>query len=230
MAEWRPDVRALVSCRDASRSYLSGGILSTALHPVTCDVGHGDRIAIMGPSGSGKSTLLHLMAGLDVPTSGTVTWPSIGSRDSLRPGPIAMIFQGASLLAPLSVLENVSLPLLLAGRPEAEAASAAHNALDWLALDDLAPKLPDELSGGQAQRVAIARALVATPVLILADEPTSQLDADAAAHVVDVLLDAADASGAALIVATHDAGIAARLDECWGVSDGILVIPDRSAA
>jgi ABC-type lipoprotein export system ATPase subunit len=230
MAEWPPEMAPLVSCRDASRSYRSGVVMATALQPVSCDIAHGNRIAIMGPSGSGKSTLLHLMAGLDLPTSGTVTWPAIGRRDVLRPGPIAVIFQGASLLAPLSVLENVSLPLLLAGRPEEDAVSAAHDSLCLLALDDLSPKLPDELSGGQAQRVAIARALAAQPVLILADEPTSQLDAEAAAHVVDVLLDAADASGAALIVATHDAGIAARLDQCWSISDGLLAIPDRSAA
>jgi ABC-type lipoprotein export system ATPase subunit len=108
--------------------------------------------------------------------------------------------------------------------------SAAHDSLSLLGLDDLSPKLPDELSGGQAQRVAIARALAAQPVLILADEPTSQLDAEAAAHVVDVLLDAADASGAALVVATHDAGIAARLDQCWSITDGLIAIPARTAA
>jgi ABC-type lipoprotein export system ATPase subunit len=230
MVGWPPDMPPLVRCREASRSYRSGVVRATALQPVSCDIERGDRIAIMGPSGSGKSTLLHLLAGLDVPTSGAVTWPAIGSRDVLRPGPVAVIFQGASLLTPLSVIENVSLPLLLAGRTESEAVSAAHDSLGLLALDELSPKLPDELSGGQAQRVAIARALAAQPVLILADEPTSQLDAEAAGHVVDVLLDAADASGAALVVATHDAGIAARLGECWSISDGLVAIPDRSAA
>jgi ABC-type lipoprotein export system ATPase subunit len=216
----------LVRCVKAGRTY--GTLAWPALQPVTCDVNLGDRIAIMGPSGSGKSTLLHLMAGLDVPTSGVVTWPGIGDRAALRPGPIGMIFQGASLLPPLSVLENVALPLLLADRPEGEAMAAAHHSLGLLGLDELADKLPEELSGGQAQRVAVARAVVSGPLLILADEPTSQLDGAAGSHVVDVLLDAADLSGAALVVATHDADIAARLEHCWGMSDGLLMT-DRVA-
>jgi putative ABC transport system ATP-binding protein/lipoprotein-releasing system ATP-binding protein len=217
----------LVSCREASRTY--DAFAWPALQPVTCDVSSGDRVALMGPSGSGKSTLLHIMAGLDRPTGGVVTWPAIGDRDALRPGPIGMVFQGTSLLPPLSVIENVALPLLLAGRPAVAATAAAHGVLSELGLDALAAKLPEEISGGQAQRVAIARALVGSPLLILADEPTSQLDSASASHVIDVLLDAADNSGAALVVATHDADIAARLEHCWAISDGRLAT-DRSLA
>jgi ABC-type lipoprotein export system ATPase subunit len=217
----------LVSCIEASRTYDMTG--TPALLPVTCDVNHGDRIAIMGPSGSGKSTLLYLMAGLDLPTSGVVTWPAFSANGLTRHGSIAMIFQGASLLMPLSVLENVALPLLIEGRSEEDAFSSAHEALALLDIGGLERKLPEELSGGQAQRVAIARAVASGPLLMLADEPTSQLDAATAAHVVDVLLDAADATGSALVVATHDADIAARLDQVWSISDGRLVT-ERSHA
>jgi ABC-type lipoprotein export system ATPase subunit len=217
----------LVSCREASRIY--GASPTPALRPVTCDVNCDDRIAIVGPSGSGKSTLLHLMAGLDTPSEGLVTWPAIGDIDALRPGPIGMVFQGASLLPPLTVIENAALPLLLAGAQPAAATTAADAVLSLLGLRGLAAKLPEELSGGQAQRVAIARALVGGPRLILADEPTSQLDAHAAAHVIDVLLDAADSASAALVIATHDAAIAARLEHCWSISDGLLA-SDRSFA
>jgi ABC-type lipoprotein export system ATPase subunit len=213
----------LVACIEAGRSYGD----SEALLPVSCEVGLGDRIAIMGPSGSGKSTLLYLMAGLDLPTRGIVTWPA---ADSLpHPRAIAMVFQGASLLMPLSVVENVALPLLLEGASEADALARAHQSLRLLEICPLALKLPEELSGGQAQRVAIARAVATRPLLMLADEPTSQLDKITAAHIVDVLLDAADATGAALVIATHDADIAARLEQCWSISDGRLMT-ERSAA
>ena len=212
----------LVRLCQAGRAFGVGARAVLALQPLDCEVQAGDRIAIVGPSGSGKSTLLHLMAGLDVPTTGTVSWPAIGDSSRLRPGPIGMVFQGPSLLPPLSVLENVALPLQLEGVGEDEAQARSYDALAQLALAELAAKLPEELSGGQAQRVAIARALVSSPVLILADEPTSQLDAANGERVVDLLLDAADRSGAALVVATHDLTIADRLDARWHVSDGML--------
>jgi putative ABC transport system ATP-binding protein/lipoprotein-releasing system ATP-binding protein len=176
----------------------------------------------MGPSGSGKSTLLHLMAGLDEPTVGEVVWPAIGSREALRPGPVAVIFQGPSLMPPLTVTENVELPLVLAGASAGEAAGRAGQALELLDLLELRDKLPEEISGGQAQRVAIARALSGDPRLILADEPTGQLDRTNATAVIDVLLAAADHAGAALVVATHDPLIAGRLTEHWQMEDGRL--------
>ena len=158
----------------------------------------------MGPSGSGKSTLLHLLAGLDRPTVGTIAWPAIGAPESLRPGPVAIVFQGPSLLPELSVVENVALPLILAGATDAVATSRAQEELDRLALGDLRDKLPDEISGGQAQRAAIARALIGEPRLILADEPTGQLDREIGEHVVTQLLAAADHADAALVLSTHD--------------------------
>jgi putative ABC transport system ATP-binding protein/lipoprotein-releasing system ATP-binding protein len=212
----------LARCRAVGRAYGVGAARSYALRDVDCDVPEGARIAIAGPSGSGKSTLLHLLAGLDEPTEGTLTWPGIGERSQLRPGPVAVIFQGPSLLPPLTVIENVALSLLLAGSTEPAALVAARNALERLQLADLAEKLPEEISGGQAQRVAIARALAGKPLLILADEPTSQLDRASGAYVVDVLLEAADTSGAALVVATHDEVVASRLAERWSVADGVV--------
>jgi len=215
----------LVSCDAAGRTFGSGDAATVALQPATCEVRSGARIAIVGPSGSGKSTLIHLMAGLDEPTVGSVSWPGIGSRGELRPGPVAVVFQGPSLLAPLSVAENVALPLLLAGEREPDARRRAQEALALLDLADLTDKLPEEISGGQAQRAAIARAVAGDPVLLLADEPTGQLDHVTGAHVVDALLDAAGHSDAALVVATHDMAVADRFDERWEMHSGLLQAP-----
>src|SRR4051794_41429814 len=123
----------LVRCTGAARAYGTGATATVALQPTDCTVWPGARIAIVGPSGSGKSTLLHLLAGLDDPTLGSVEWPALGDRGALRPGPVAVVFQGPSLLPPLTVEENVALPLLLAGTPAAEArprARAPPDALD----------------------------------------------------------------------------------------------------
>ena len=212
----------LVRCAGAARTYGSGESATVALQPTDCEVSPGDRIVVMGPSGSGKSTLLHLMAGLDDPTVGEVTWPAIGGRADLRPGPVAVVFQGPSLLPPLTVLENVALPLVLDGAADGDARRLAGEALAQLGLDELANKLPEEISGGQAQRVAVARALAGDPRLILADEPTGQLDRASGAAVVDVLLAAASHTDAALVIATHDPTIADRMPQRWQMEGGRL--------
>ena len=212
----------LVRCEGAARTYGRGDAATVALQPTDCEVPAGAEIALVGASGSGKSTLLHLMAGLDDPTAGTVTWPAIGSRQDLRPGPVAVIFQGPSLLPPLTIAENVALPLILDGTHADRAQDAAREALATLGLEDLADKLPEEVSGGQAQRVAVARALAGRPRLILADEPTGQLDQASAAAVIDVLLAAAEHASAALVVATHDLRLADRLPERWEMHSGRL--------
>lgn len=212
----------LVLCEGAGRTFDSGPAATVALRPTDCQVPPGTRVALVGPSGSGKSTLLHLMAGLDDPSVGSVSWPGIGARAALRPGPVAIVFQGPSLLPPLTVQENVALPLVLGGAPDAEARRLARTALERLDLLALAEKLPEEVSGGQAQRVAVARALAGEPRLILADEPTGQLDRENGAAVVDVLLAAAEHSGAALVVSTHDPTVADRLPERWRMHSGLL--------
>jgi ABC-type lipoprotein export system ATPase subunit len=213
----------LARCTDLTRTYGSGGGAVHALRGVSCTLRPGMRVALTGPSGSGKSTLLHLLAGLDTPTSGAIAWPGLDGTPAGRPGVVGMVFQGPSLLPPLDVTENIALPLLLAGVQEAQARERAAAALHDIGLDELATRLPEELSGGQAQRVAVARALAARPRLILADEPTGQLDSAHAAQVVGLLLDAAILLGAALVLSTHDLTIADRLPDRWQMADGLMI-------
>ena len=212
----------LVRVRGVARTFGHGPRAVVAVHGITCDIMPGDQIALTGASGSGKTTLMHLIAGLDVPTTGTVEWPGIGSRAQLRPGPIAIVFQAPSLLPPLDVIENVALPLLLQGMDRVVARSAAVAALARLGLESLTSKLPEELSGGQAQRVAAARVLAGRPRLILADEPTGQLDHGNGSMVIDALIEAAAVSGAALIVNTHDHHVADRFGIAWAMNSGRL--------
>ena len=212
----------VVRATNVARTFGSGPGAVVAVHGVSCQVHAGDRIALIGPSGSGKTTLMHLLAGLDTPTAGAIDWPAIGGHDQLRPGPIAIVFQAPSLLPPLDVVENVALPLLLQGVDQRTAGRMALGALRRLDLESISAKLPEELSGGQAQRVAIARVLAGHPQLILADEPTGQLDHASGAVVIDALVAAATETGAALIVNTHDASVAHRLDLCWSMANGRL--------
>jgi len=213
---------ALVRCDNAARTYGRGPGAVVAVHNATCEIWRNQCVAVTGPSGSGKSTLLHLLAGLDDPTAGTVTWPALGDRSTLRPGPVGVVFQGPSLLPALDVTENVALPALLAGDTDHDARRGAIDALELLGLAELGPKLPEELSGGQSQRVAVARVLAGRPLLIVADEPTGQLDHVAAGHVITALLDAAVGLGAGLIISTHDPVVAARFADRWEMRDGAL--------
>jgi ABC-type lipoprotein export system ATPase subunit len=212
----------LIVADGVSRTFRFGGVSVDALHNASCAVMRGQRIALTGPSGSGKSTLLRVLGGLDRPDRGRIEWPGLGKRAELRPSQIVDIFQGPSLLEPLSVIENVKLPLIIAGLADQAAAVAAANMLDRFEIGHLAEKLPEEISGGQAQRVSIARALVVRPALILADEPTGQLDAATAARVFQMLLSIAAESDAALIVSTHDLSLTRLLDDAWTMNDGTL--------
>jgi putative ABC transport system ATP-binding protein len=214
------DALPLVRADDVSKTFGSGERAVVAVHDLTRSVAPGARIAVTGPSGSGKSTLVHLFAGLETPTTGTITWPGLTTGKARPAHQIGLVFQGPSLLPPLSVLENVALPLVLQGMAEAEAHELAHEALRDLDMDALAAKLPEEISGGQAQRVAIARVVATKPRLIMADEPTGQLDHSTAEHVVEVLIEAADRIGAALVIATHDLLVVQRLPNRWLVRDG----------
>ncbi len=217
-----PEVLAYI--HDGVRTYPRGKIPVVALASATCAVMPGDRIALVGPSGSGKSTLLHLLGGLDMPTSGILAWPALGARETLRPGKIGVIFQMPSLLAPLTVVENVEIPMLLRHVAAKEARAAALDALERIELSSIAEKLPEELSGGQAQRVAVARALACQPKLILADEPTGQLDHPTAQHLFDVLLASLEGTDTALLVATHDMTVAERMHMVWRMQHGILEV------
>jgi ABC-type lipoprotein export system ATPase subunit len=220
----------LFTCADLSRAYGSGRNTVVAIHGAACEIPPGARVALIGPSGSGKSTLLHLMAGLEQPTSGTRSWPGLGGDPTRAPWLVGVVFQAPSLLLPLDVVENVELPLLLSGVDRAEARARAHAALADLGLGDLAPALPEELSGGQSQRVAVARVLAGRPRLILADEPTGQLDHETGAHVLEVMRRAADHLGAAVVVSTHDPAVADLLDQRWTMADGRLTAGGKVGA
>jgi len=214
----------LVEAQAVGRSYRDGASEVAALVSATCSVAPADRIAIVGPSGSGKSTLLQLMAGLDLPTAGVICWPALGARETLRPANVAVIFQQHSLLDPLTVVENVELPLLLTRVSPRTARTAAVAALESLELAELCDRLPEELSGGQAQRVTVARALAVKPRLILADEPTGQLDHRTADRVVTALLQALAGTATALVIATHDAAVAAYMNQQWQIDHGLLTV------
>jgi putative ABC transport system ATP-binding protein/lipoprotein-releasing system ATP-binding protein len=178
----------------------------------------------MGASGSGKSTLLHLMGALDKPTSGSIVWPSL--EQPLRPGKIGFVFQTHSLMPTLSVIENIELPLILMNQDEKEARNAGMELLERIGLSELKDKLPSELSGGQLQRVAMARVLAAKPKLILADEPTGQLDHPTAQNLITVLLTAIENTDTAVVIATHDSSVAQRMRSIWNIRHGVLEVSD----
>lgn len=202
--------------------YALGDEIVVALEGATCAVGPRDRIAVIGPSGSGKTSLLHLIAGLDEPTSGSIAWPALGTRENLLPASIGFIAQAQSLVSSLNALENVAIPLLFLGKPRAEAEKAAMSMLVRLELEDLAGKLPDELSGGQAKRVAAARALVTGPKLLLADEPTGQLDHETARRFLETIFDLVADTDTAVVMTTHDAEVARYMDRLWSMDHGNL--------
>jgi putative ABC transport system ATP-binding protein len=213
----------VVDGRGLERVFGDGPNAVAALRDATCRVLAGEAIGLVGPSGSGKSTLLHLLAGIDRPTAGTIEWPVLGAHPATtRPGTVGLVFQGPSLLPALNAVENVTFPLLLAGEEYASAEPIALAALDRLGVAEVARQLPEELSAGQSQRVATARALAGRPRLVLADEPTGQLDHATAEVVVGALL-AAVAGGAALVVSTHDERVASRFGRRWAMSDGRLL-------
>jgi putative ABC transport system ATP-binding protein len=214
----------LVVCDLVGRTFGQGTLAVVAVHEVSCTVTSTSRIALVGPSGSGKTTLLQLMAGLDRPTSGTITWPTWTGGPFQDPSRAGVVFQGLSLIPGLTAAENVAFPLMLRGIAERDVMPRARASLDLLGLGSLGDKLPDELSGGQAQRVAVARVVTSGPQLIFADEPTGQLDRASGDRVIDVLLEAADHLGAGLVVSTHDSTVAARLGTHWRMHDGELEV------
>jgi ABC-type lipoprotein export system ATPase subunit len=214
--------RSLVCAAQLGRTYSTADQRVHAVRDATFSIDRAATITLVGPSGSGKSTLLHLIAGIDEPTAGSISWPAIGDRASLRPGPIGLAFQGPSLLPPLTVLENVALPMILAGHSEREANIASLELLAVFDVSALADRLPEELSGGQAQRAGLARAFSGAPRLVLADEPTGQQDRENADRVMDAILTVADQDATAVVIATHDPDVASRLEARWTMHDGAL--------
>ncbi len=214
----------LVEAHGLARTYRVGDETVIAVANADCAVYGGERIALVGRSGSGKSTLLQLLGGIETPSAGTIGWPALGPREALRPHSIAFVFQRESLIEALSVLENVALPLSLDGVAPRHASERAREGLERFGLADLADKLPEELSGGQQQRVAFARAVVQQARLILADEPTGQLDTATADRLFDVALPLLERTSTALVVATHDLRLAQQMPAQWRMERGRLEV------
>ena len=219
----------LLSLDRVSRVYAMGRMEVAALNDVSLDVMPGEFVAIVGPSGSGKSTMMNILGCLDRPTAGAYRLagtPVAGLDDNglaaLRSRTIGFIFQSYNLLPRTSALDNVATPLLYQGVSRRERAVRAMAALERLGLGDRVDHEPTELSGGQQQRVAIARALVTEPALILADEPTGNLDSNAGADVLG-LLHELHASGRTIVLITHDAEVAATADRQIHLRDGQVV-------
>ncbi len=220
----------LVEIADLTKTYHIGDVAFTALRGVSMEMTAGDSVAIMGPSGSGKSTLLHLIGGLDRPTGGSVTVDgySLQTMDEtalakFRRTHIGFVFQFFNLVDNLTVLDNVELPALLADRRDKKRIRRrAGELLERLGIADQAQKYPWELSGGQQQRVAIARALINHPTLLLADEPTGNLDSASGRQVLDILSEF-NQQGQTILIVTHDAVAAARARRVLFLRDGLIV-------
>ncbi len=219
----------MIALRDLWRTYHVGDSDVHALRDVSLDIERGDYLAVMGPSGSGKSTLLNILGCLDQPTSGSYRYDGreVGSlsdaeRTRLRQTEIGFVFQFFHLLARLTAQGNVELPMLFAGVPRIERRKRAAAALEAVGLAARVHHRPDQLSGGQRQRVAIARAVVMKPGLVLADEPTGNLDRAAAGEVMG-LLDAMNAEGQTVVLVTHDPQVGARARNSVRMDDGAIV-------
>ena len=217
----------MLELRAVTKTYPSGDGTITALHRISHTFAPG-LTAIVGPSGSGKSTLLNLMAGFDVPSEGEVLVDgqniaslSEAGRAELRLARFGFVFQNYNLVAILSARENVEFPLALAKVPRPERARRAAQLLAEVGLGGRAGHLPSQLSGGEQQRVAIARALVGNPAILLADEPTGNLDTKTGAQILELLLAPARA-GKTVVLITHDADVAARAGRVLHIRDGVL--------
>ena len=218
----------VIEMRGIGKVYRSGRLEVDALREVDLEVREGDFLAIVGPSGSGKSTLMNLLGCLDRPTSGTyrLTGENVAELDDdalarLRNRTIGFVFQSFNLLPRTSALENVAMPLLYGGVPRAARNARARETLERLGLGDRMDHQPSELSGGQQQRVAIARALVTQPAILLADEPTGNLDSQSGADVLALLHELNDA-GTTVVLITHDADVADAAKRSVRVRDGRL--------
>jgi putative ABC transport system ATP-binding protein len=199
-----------------------------ALRGIDFEVTTGDYLAVMGPSGSGKSTLMHIIGCLDVPTAGSyeldgVDVSSMNEKQlaAVRNLKIGFVFQSFNLLASLTALRNVELPMVYAGVPAAERRERAMAALDKVGLTSRVQHRPNELSGGQQQRVSVARALVTNPALILADEPTGNLDSHSTAEILN-LFDELNEAGRTIVIITHEADVSARARRVIHIYDGLL--------
>jgi putative ABC transport system ATP-binding protein len=221
---------AQIELTDLHKRYREGDQLHTVLDGASARVASGERVAILGPSGSGKSTLLNLISGIDLPDGGSVRIDGVDvtalterERTLFRRRHVGFVFQFFNLLPTLTVLENLLLPLELAESADAAAKARAMGLLERVGLSGRTASFPDRLSGGEQQRVAIARALAHGPSLILADEPTGNLDEDLGATVAELLDELVRAQGSTLVVVTHQLDLARRMDRVLRIDHGSLV-------
>ena len=224
-----PENELVLEARGLSRRYEQGELTVDVLTDLTLEISRGERVAIIGSSGSGKSTLLHLLGGLDTPTSGNV---KLGGQDfatlnqaargRLRNEHMGFVYQFHHLLPEFSAVENVSMPLMIRGESPKKATVRASELLDRVGLGERLQHKPAELSGGERQRAAIARALVNDPDVVLADEPTGNLDEDTAERVYELMLELNREIGTSFLVVTHDTRLAGKMDRVLRLKYGEL--------
>jgi lipoprotein-releasing system ATP-binding protein len=221
---------AILTCQNLTKRYSQGELDVEVLKGVNLQIGIGEQIAIMGASGSGKSTLLHLLGGLDKPTGGEVMLDGVNlnkvsssQQAKLRNKSLGFIYQSHHLLGEFTVLENVAMPLLIARLSVAEAKVRATTLLQRVGLGHRIAHKPGELSGGERQRAAVARALINKPAVILADEPTGNLDSKTAEQVYQLMLELNQELQVSFLVVTHDHELAAKMGKVLHMEDGVIV-------
>jgi len=223
------DDTAMVEARGVEKVYSAGGTGVHALRGVNLKIARGEMVAVMGPSGCGKTTLLNCLSGLDDFDGGevliggeSISGMSDRKRTRFRAQRMGFVFQTYNLIPVLSGVENVELPLLVAGARPKEAREKALDALETVGIPEQAHKLPNEMSGGQQQRVTVARSLVNDPAIVWADEPTGALDSETSGEIVELLVDLNQTQGQTFVLVTHDASVAARAHRTIGMRDGMI--------
>lgn len=222
-------ISPVLKCQGLSKQFVDGHLRTQVLNNIDLTVNSGDSIAIVGSSGSGKSTLLHILGGLDKPSSGTVTLQgqdinslSVNALSQLRNQSLGFVYQFHHLLPEFSALENVAIPLVISGLTPPQAKQQAEHLLEKVGLSHRLIHKPSELSGGERQRAALARALITQPACLLADEPTGNLDQRTAQGIFELMLELNQASETALVIVTHDTGLASQMGRKLTLIDGHL--------